>query len=733
MSSHQPITALPVTGLAAVLSHLATEHGMDTGRAEAGAVLRRAARRSDGSPRRWSEQLSVAGGEVGLNLIRLTCPLQDILNDVSPRSHWITYAPQNPSGPAYVALVDRRGSRIKITDLSGETEQERWISIRQFSEMIGASDPGAATDWVTGEPSAPLDDLRSPERDGPQSYDGHPLRRLWALLRGERHDLWVVVIYSIAVGVLSLVLPVAVQSVVNTVAFGSILQPLFVLTLFVLVALGFSGLMNGFRLFVIEIIQRRIFARVAADVTHRLLRVRAEAFDRHYGPELVNRFFDVVTVQKSGALLLMDGLSLFMQTNVGMVVLALYHPLLLAFDLFLVLVMTYIIFGLGRGAIGSSIKESKAKYATAAWLEEVASHLIAFKSGGGARFATEKSDDRVRTYLLERRRHFRIVLRQVAGSLALQAIASAALLGIGGWLVIQRQLTLGQLVAAELIVTVVVGGFSKFGKKFETFYDLLAAIDKLGELIDLPLERASGEHLPPLAQPGSIRLRNVSFGYRGRPAILRNCNWELCPGERAGLVGPNGSGKSTLVDMLYGLREPNSGVVTIDDIDYRDVSLLSLREHVAVVHGPGIFSGTVFDNVSLGRESVDLAVVRKTLREVDLLDEILEMPDGLHTTLTMNGRPLSAGQGARLLIARAIAGQPRVLILDDALDRIDDVEEREHLCRMLFAADAPWTVLCVTESPQVLHHCQRVYRLVDGSLAEVIGHNSKQVPATLSN
>jgi ABC-type bacteriocin/lantibiotic exporter with double-glycine peptidase domain len=453
-------------------------------------------------------------------------------------------------------------------------------------------------------------------------------------------------------------------------------------------------------------------------VAYRLLRVKAEAFDLHHGPELVNRFFDVVTVQKSAALLLMDGLSLLMQTVLGMTLLALYHPLLLAFDLFLILAILVIVFGLGRGAVQSSIKESKAKYATAAWLEEMAALTRTFKAGGAARFAMERADRLARDYLSYRQSHFRIFMRQVVGSLALQAIASAALLGVGGFLVIDRQLTLGQLVAAELIVTVVVGGFSKFGKKFETFYDLLAAIDKLGALIDLPLERLGGETLVASAQPAAVSFRDVTYKLGGR-TILNHSDWEIPAGSVIGLTGPTGCGKTALADLLFGLRKPDSGVLTIDGVDFRDLCLDELREQVAIAHDTEIFTGTVMENVSVGRPGVDSSRVRDALQMVGLLDDIMDLPDGIQTQLSISGRPLSPGQSARVVLARAIAGQPRLLVLDGAFEKIDEPEQRREIADRIFAPDNPWTLLCISSQPELLRRCERLYLLDNGGLTEL--------------
>ena len=566
--------------------------------------------------------------------------------------------------------------------------------------------------------NAPLDALRSPLDKG-ASFDGKPIPRLRALLELERRDLWVVVIYSIGVGLLTLVVPVAVQAVVNFIAFGSLLQPLVILTLFVLVALGFSSIMNAFRVFTVEIIQRRLFVRVTTDFAQRLVRVKTEAFDRLYGPELVNRFFDVVTVQKSAASLLMDGLSLVMQTILGMVLLAVYHPLLLAFDVFLLTVMALIIFVLGRGAIPTAIKESKAKYAIAAWLEEIAAHVPAFKSSSGTAYALGRIDALAQDYLVLRKAHFRVVMRQIVGSLALQAIASALLLGIGGFLVMQGQLTLGQLVAAELIVTTVVSGFSKFGKKLETYYDMLAALDKLGQMIDLPLELGGADKPPAHDGPAAVELIDVELkAARGEPA-LKGVSLRIRPGERVAITGPSGAGKSALAALLYGLRRPQTGVVLTDGLDARDLSLTDMREGAALVSEADVIWDTVERNVSMGRNEIDLKEIHEALERVGLLQDVLALPDGLKTTLTGGGAPLTSTQSVRLVLARAIVGRPRLLIVDGVLDRIGDPDLRDFVCQTLFAEDAPWTLVCVTDRAQLMAYCDRVLRLDEGRIQEV--------------
>ncbi|MEZ5288709.1 MAG: ATP-binding cassette domain-containing protein [Vicinamibacterales bacterium] len=309
-------------------------------------------------------------------------------------------------------------------------------------------------------------------------------------------------------------------------------------------------------------------------------------------------------------------------------------------------------------------------------------------------------------------------MRQIVGSFALQAVASSALLGIGGWLVIDRQLTLGQLVASELVVAGMLSAFTKFGKQLEVFYDLCAAIDKLGQLVDLPLERTGGEALPSASGPMGLSMQDLQVQYADgtRPA-LRVRGWRVAPGERVGVTGPNGSGKSTLADVIFGLRTQTAGAVRVDEVDVRAIPLAALRRDVALVRGVELFPGSVIDNVRLGRDELTHADVARALEDVGLLDELLALPGGLDTELHPHGRPLSHRQACRLMMARhrgpAAADRPR-----RRADQIDQRDEQERLASVLFAPDAPWTLVCITERADLLARCSRVVELRDGEVRD---------------
>jgi putative ABC transport system ATP-binding protein len=616
----------------------------------------------------------------------------------------------NADGSArWYMLVRVNLGQGQFEQFASDPSEPTW-SADQFARLIGVSDLDVVVEWFSAEPI----DSHSAEPTQDHGHDVHhvshglpPATRLWSLIHAEKRDVSLVVLYAIGVGILSLAIPITAMAVVNTTALATLLQQLIVLCLALFLSLSVASLLRSVQTVIVEYLQQRVFVRVVSDLAYRLPRVDLRAFDRQHGPELVNRFFDVLTVQKAASTLLLDGVAVVLQMGIGLLLLAFYHHLLLGFALVLVAGLAFIVFVLGNGAMETAIRESRAKYLVAGWMEEIARHPAAFKLHGGPTFAQERADAHARAYLSARQEHFRILLRQFVFALLLQVGAHTALLGLGGYLVIAEQLTLGQLVAAEIVVTLVVASFTKLGKQLENYYDLLAAVDKLGHLLELPLERQTGEAHHGRTGGAAVRLHNVSFTYEsGRRQILDCFNLELTPGERLAVVGPNGAGKSTLVDLLFGTRAPTGGYVTIDGADVRDLRLQSLRENIAMVKGIEIFDGTVLENVRMGRDEMSVADVRHALASVGLLEDILDLPDGLNTPLRTGGTPLSLGQCERLMLARAIAGQPRLLILDETLDDMDK-EVRNEVMPVIFARDKRWTLLVITHSQDVANMCDR--------------------------
>ncbi len=625
-----------------------------------------------------------------------------------------------PDG-GWVVLTDRFSNKLQALCDNHQTQE---LSHQELAKGLGASGTGEALAWVLMTRARPLahmstDHIRTHGLVStvPEGQTASPLARLIALMRFERRDIKVVLVFSVAVGLLMLVTPVVMQVIVNTVAFGTPLQPLVVLLVLLLSGLGFAAALRALEVWVVEMIQRRILLRLVGDLAHRLPGVKGDAFDDVHGPELVNRFFDVFTVKKVIAWLLVQGLEIILTVLIGMTVLAFYHPLLLAFDVVLLVSAAIVLRVMGRGGVKTAIKESKAKYALAGWLEELARHPLIFKADGGASFGVTRADARARAYLKARHAHFKIVFGQMTGTLALQALATTALIGAGAWLIMERQLTLGQLVAAELIVTVVVNSLTKLAQYLESLYDMMAAIDKVGQLVDLPLERQDGVKLKEEGKPRAARLtlKNVHFGFDPSRPIFRNMTLDLEAGARLAIHGPAGSGKSALLELLFGLRQPQKGHIALDGMDLREMSLRSLRQRVAIVRGAEIFEGTILENLQLGRTELTLEQIDKALEQVHLLDLIRNMPDGLQTQLASGAPTLSNSQAMRLTLARAIVGQPSLLVVDEIFGKMS-IETAQYVLSNLTSKDAPWTLITITRDPAIHGRCGQLMILKDGAL-----------------
>jgi putative ABC transport system ATP-binding protein len=521
-----------------------------------------------------------------------------------------------------------------------------------------------------------------------------PLARLFQLLRPDRKDIYALIVFSIVVGVLGLATPLAVESLVNTVAFNRYLQPVIILAIILFTFLSFAAMLSTVIAIQVDVILRRLFVRVGLDTGHRLSNADLTKLDNRSGRELVNRFLDIAIVQKAVAGMLVEGIGMVISIIIGMIVLAIYHPFLLGFDIALLMLMAFMVFGLGGGAVKTSIKESKAKYQMLAWLEDIIACPTAFQLHGGGLFAMDRTDQLLAQWLGYRKAHFSILLRQIIFALSVYVMASVSLLTIGGFLVINNQLTLGQLVAAELIVAVIVGAFAKLGKQLEMFYDLMAAVGKVGEVLDLAEVRLGGRDLLRCEGPLGLDIRDLKVHIGGK-AILTDFTAMLPPGSSVAVVGRPGSGKSLLLETLATLRPPKGGSIRVNQVDLRQLDHAQYSELVGYCRSIEIFAGTVAENVHLHRPGVDSVDVQEALDFVGLSEEIAKLEGGVDCELVSGGRPLTATQGARLMIARAIVTRPPLLIIDSLLDFLPKSIGDELISR-LHTRTMPWSLIVAT-------------------------------------
>ncbi len=546
---------------------------------------------------------------------------------------------------------------------------------------------------------------------------GHlpPLQRLQQLAQLEREDISTLIAYGIGIGLMSLATPIAMQALVNTIAFGALFQPLLVLTLILFVLTTFSNTLAALQFYVVEMLQRRLFVRFFSIAADKLQQADFSVRDKQNLPELSNRFFDVVTLQKTASVILLETMGYVLQTLIGMLLLAFYHPVLLAFDLFLIAMLVFILFFLGKHGINTAIEQSKAKYAAAAWLESIADNPLLWKSASAQSFLRQKTEHIAIDYLDACTQHFRILARQNIAALALHALANTLLLGLGGWMVIERQLSLGQLIAAELVVNTMIYGLTRLGKTLDNFYELSASVDKIGHLLDLPQENRQGDEYEASQSAFRVEFHNVGLAQKPQLDTLRHINLHIEPGES--IVISSGAERGSLLDLLFGLRLPDSGFIRLDKQDLRNLNPSQIRNSMALIRHPEIMEANIADNLRMGRD-IDLISLQNALIQVGLHDCVANLPEGLNTHLHRHGTPLTREECLRLALARALLTRPRLLMLDRVLDRIE-AKYLPILLDSLFATQAPWTLLITSQCPQVIKCCSRHVLIEQGAIVEM--------------
>lgn len=544
-----------------------------------------------------------------------------------------------------------------------------------------------------------------------------PLDRLFAILLDEKNNLSVFIIYSVVINVLYLAIPLAAQVLINTIAASVLVQPLIIISFSVLLGLLFLGVIRALQFYITEILQRKIFAKISIEVASKIVKVEQKYFGKIYAPELMNRFFDVVTIQKSLTLLLLEVPAALFQIVIGLILMGIYSPMLLIFDTLLVCSIALIYF-LGQEGVNTSIKESNSKYQVAYWLEELARCHISFKMNGLPGYLIENIDNKILGYLENRKKHFQVLLRQFSASFLVQAFATSGVLAIGGWLVMDGQLSLGQLVASELIILMILSALDKVVQKLESWYDLLTAIDKVSYMTSLDVEREDGVHPPKSNNGAEIICEDLVFSYQNDHKIFNKLNLKVESGARVSLVGVSGSGKTSLAYLIAGLHQTQEGRILFNGSSIKTLNLNSLREQIALVSDFNeIFAASVEENITLGRKDLDQDALDRVVDLVELRRDLNQYPKGLQTELLSEGRNISLGQRQRILLARSLIVTPQLLLLDEAFAGMDEMTKLK-IINKIFHKDQPWTIINISHDAEVVARTGYVYLLEKGVIKE---------------
>ncbi|MEM6642867.1 MAG: ABC transporter ATP-binding protein [Bacteroidota bacterium] len=550
-----------------------------------------------------------------------------------------------------------------------------------------------------------------------------PLRRLFQLLSADKKDIFYVYVYAAFIGLVSLTLPLGIQAAVELISGGVVISSIYLLiTLIIIGTLG-AGILQVLQITIVEFLQRRVFTKAAFEFAFRVPRIQMESVLNLHVPELMNRFFDVLTLQKGLPKILIDLSTGLIQIFFGLLLLAFYHPFFVVFGLGLLGLLFLIFFLTGPKGLRSSIKESKFKYKVVYWLEEMARTIYSFKLAGNTMLPLRKTDYLVNNYLENRSSHFKILISQYSFILLFKAVITGGLLILGTILVVQREITLGQFVASEVIIILVLASVEKIIMYMDVVYDMLTAIDKISHVTDLPLEHPGGVDIPyaQIKEGYDVKLDKVSYKYPGaKTPSLKNVSLTISRGKSLCISGGSGSGKTTLTNIIAGVHQSFDGILTYNDYSLRDLDKTFIRDRIGKnVSQEDIFEGTILENILVGKPTSDLQDALDAIREVGLIDEINKLPDGLHTQVLSGGKGFSSSFVNKLILARCLAKKPVLLILNDFFNNFTK-GERLKLIELLTGKTHRWTLVLVSNDPLIMAACDNVLFLEDGE-AKAVG------------
>lgn len=537
-----------------------------------------------------------------------------------------------------------------------------------------------------------------------QAVVGH----LGLLFRLERRILGLIVSYSIAIGLFSLIVPLTVQELVNTFAFA--LQPITIVTLAAVMVAGllFVGAFRALQYYAVEVLERRIFARVAIAMAQQLPHLRYQGFK----PRFANYFVETILMQRAVSVLLVDLINVIVGGAVGMTILVFYHPYFLLFNAILLVGFNVVFFLMSHGGLKADMDMSHAKYDTLHWFQEIAYNLLHFKSTDSQALLIKKTDQLLDTYVGVRRTRFGILIRQYLGSLGWQAIVHSGLIATAGWLLGIGQLTLGQFVAAEVVVSGILSSFDGVVKRMGHIYYFLTALTELSFLFSLPKDQDAATLSIPLPDPTvhgiRVTCKDLTFAPAGGPPVFEHFNLEVTPGEKIGIYADTTMAKTALARVLGGLESPTAGVIRYNGVDLRHLNLDSVNRFRGFILDSqlSLFEGTLEENILLGRDYIPYSDVRWALRFTELEEEVDALPHGLKTHVRSAGKIFAPTHIVRILVARAILGRPQLLIFEGILHNMHPAM-RETILRRLCSKEEPWSVIFVSNDPNLTPHVDR--------------------------
>ncbi len=529
-----------------------------------------------------------------------------------------------------------------------------------------------------------------------------PWRRLLQLLYLERKDITSIYFFAILSGLVSLSLPLGIQTIIGFVQGSTMVTSIYVLVTVVVVGVAVVGILKINQMKIIEKIQQQLFVKYAIDFSETIPRLDLTQNNEINLTEKINRFFDTITVQKGFSKLLLDIPVASIEIIFGLILISLYHPLFIIFGLLMISLLWLIFKISSRPGLETSLIESKYKYKVVEWFEEMATVLESFKYSHGTDLNLKKTDENVLGYINARTKHFRVLLSQYSALVIFKVLVTSALLIVGTYLLLEQQLNIGEFIAAEIVIISLLNAVEKLINSLDNIYDVITGLEKLATVTEGIQEKSGTELFDDSRSNIEIEAIDLTLNYNSDKTVLKNVNFKITPNKIVVISGDEGSGKTSLIRLLSANYFASTGNLLLNHIPIQNYNLKSIRKVIGLSMGEEkVFSGTLLENISLGKSEVIESEIRKIAQELGFNNMINNMPLGLNTKLNAYGKRLSSQTLKKISLLKAFAKKSPIIILEEPWLGLES-SLKPNIIAYIQSQKSKSTIFIVTNDPAAI-------------------------------
>jgi putative ABC transport system ATP-binding protein len=480
-----------------------------------------------------------------------------------------------------------------------------------------------------------------------------------------------IISYAIVIAIINLSMPISIQLLINSIANTALIQPILIIGIILTFLLGFSAILSVMQKHLLEIYKQNSFVRLSSEIFIKSIDTEHQEFKRSNTGYLSSHYFDIFNIQHSASLLVMEGFISFLQILICFILSSLYHPYFMVMNI-IALVIIWLSWAIFKNnAIKYSIERSESKYKVFGWLNDIFRLNSCFKSKAAKNYALDKSFNLINDYIIKRKNYWKISLSQLSILTLLYVALAITLFIVGSILVIKGQLSLGQLIAAEILYNVALFSSSKLSNYFDLYYSLVASADELDHLFELTDEKKSQNKVHGITETDCEHILTLSnLKYTDYSNNVYTFNFKVKKFSNNLIVSDDDEQRNILLGLISNIIRPKSGQIEFYNYQYSDFNEQELRNHLWVIDNSDIFSCTIYEYLTHGYNEVSDTVINKVLELTLLKDLFYNLPDALQTKLIGNGFPLHNNHIIQLKLARAILHQPKILIITDILYKI---------------------------------------------------------------